>query len=464
MGRPPLTVGTYGTITTAWAARENAWKARARYRDPDGVVRPVAKFGKTKSAAERALKDALRDRQRSGGLGITGDMRVCELADEWLARIAKSNKSIGTKQQYRRAVESNVKPALGEVRIAEVRVSVADAALQTILERNGYSVAKTARAVMSSMFGLAVRQDAIATNPLRDVEKLTRTETKKKPKALTIAQVNELRTLLPALIRAGDLDVVDLVDFMLMTGCRVGEALACRLDAFNADGMPLVDLEAGTWEINATVIRVLGVKRHHALEKESALTSDEAAELERIQALPPGLYVQEHPKSEAGWRVIALPPAAVSMLIRRRDEERLRPREVPLVNEQGKVRYEQSHVVFPSPAARSLRDPNNAEGDLREILDRIDCATCDKTGSQIDPDSGEFVLTAKGRRIRCAAGPWSWVTSHTFRKTVATRMEEAGCTPRQVADQLGHSKVSMTQDVYFGRDVVVAEAARILDR
>jgi len=64
----------------------------------------------------------------------------------------------------------------------------------------------------------------------------------------------------------------------------------------------------------------------------------------------------------------------------------------------------------------------------------------------------------------CAAGPWSWVTSHTFRKTVATRMEEAGCTPREVADQLGHSKVSMTQDVYFGRGVVVAAAAKILER
>ena len=43
------------------------------------------------------------------------------------------------------------------------------------------------------------------------------------------------------------------------------------------------------------------------------------------------------------------------------------------------------------------------------------------------------------------------------------RLDEAGLTPRQVADQLGHANPSMTLDVYFGRQVVSAEAARVLD-
>ena len=64
--------------------------------------------------------------------------------------------------------------------------------------------------------------------------------------------------------------------------------------------------------------------------------------------------------------------------------------------------------------------------------------------------------------MRCAEGPWSWVTSHTFRKTVATRLDEAGFTARQVADKLGHANPSMTLDVYFGRQVVSAEAAQVL--
>lgn len=54
------------------------------------------------------------------------------------------------------------------------------------------------------------------------------------------------------------------------------------------------------------------------------------------------------------------------------------------------------------------------------------------------------------RRVRAGAG-FDWVTTHTYRKTVATELDERGATPRQIADQLGHSRVSMTMDVYVGR-------------
>jgi integrase len=80
----------------------------------------------------------------------------------------------------------------------------------------------------------------------------------------------------------------------------------------------------------------------------------------------------------------------------------------------------------------------------------------------------------------CKEGPWSWVTSHTFHKTVATRLDEAGLTLRQVADPWSHANPSMTLDVYFGRQVarspgrqvarspgrqvVSAVAARVLGR
>jgi integrase len=44
-----------------------------------------------------------------------------------------------------------------------------------------------------------------------------------------------------------------------------------------------------------------------------------------------------------------------------------------------------------------------------------------------------------------------WMTFHAWRKTTATVLDEAGATARMIADQLGHSRVSMTQDVYLGR-------------
>jgi integrase len=234
------------------------------------------------------------------------------------------------------------------------------------------------------------------------------------PRALTPAQTRELRALFAGSDRARELDLCDLVDWMLATGCRIGEALAARVDP-NSDGALLLDLEARTWEVNATVVRAAGS----------------------------GLVIQPRPKTKAGWRVVALPASAVRTAWRRFDRH-------------------QQPLLFPAPVSRALRDPTNVSGDLRGLLDGFDCAECNGTGYQLD-DSGGFVLNDKKRRVRCSVGPWSWITSHTFRKTVATRLDEAGFTPRQVADQLGHANPSMTLDVYFGRQVVSSAAADVLD-
>jgi integrase len=56
------------------------------------------------------------------------------------------------------------------------------------------------------------------------------------------------------------------------------------------------------------------------------------------------------------------------------------------------------------------------------------------------------------------------VTFRTFRKTVATLLDEAGLTARQIADTLGHARPSMTQDVYMGRRVASRAAAQTLDQ
>lgn len=48
------------------------------------------------------------------------------------------------------------------------------------------------------------------------------------------------------------------------------------------------------------------------------------------------------------------------------------------------------------------------------------------------------------RELREARGEdgLAWITSHTFRKTAATILDEAALSARLVADQLGHSRTS----------------------
>lgn len=71
-------------------------------------------------------------------------------------------------------------------------------------------------------------------------------------------------------------------------------------------------------------------------------------------------------------------------------------------------------------------------------------------------------VEAAFRRVR-AGTEFEWVVPHTYRKTVATWMDGQGLSARTIADQLGHSRISMTQDVYMGRRAVDASAARALD-
>ena len=59
-------------------------------------------------------------------------------------------------------------------------------------------------------------------------------------------------------------------------------------------------------------------------------------------------------------------------------------------------------------------------------------------------------MGAAFRRVR-EGSEFEWVKTHTYRKTVATLLDQGGSSARMIADQLGHSRVSMTQDVYLGR-------------
>jgi hypothetical protein len=85
VGRPRLSIGTYGQIGFRTEARGRV-SARARYRDWDGRARLVQATGPTRSTAERALKEKLAQRslfQPTPGT-LTPDNSFPELVDYWL--------------------------------------------------------------------------------------------------------------------------------------------------------------------------------------------------------------------------------------------------------------------------------------------------------------------------------------------------------------------------------------------
>jgi integrase len=55
------------------------------------------------------------------------------------------------------------------------------------------------------------------------------------------------------------------------------------------------------------------------------------------------------------------------------------------------------------------------------------------------------------------------LVSHHLRKTVASFLDDANVSTRKISDQLGHAKVSMTQDHYLGRRLTDRQTAEVLE-
>ena len=367
MGRPPLAPGAHGIIGFYRDSCSGRVRARARFRDYDGHYRAVTRWGASQAAAEARLLDALEEQEAfPAGQWATG-ARVCEVVPLWRSDLAVSSLAPSTRQLYTAAARLYVQPAVGDLRLGELTPALLDRALAQVRLRHGPQPARAARRALSSLCADAVRHGALRHNPVRDTRPIPCPH--HQVRALTTAEAQDLQNRLRGDPTACRLDLPDLVQFMLGTGVRIGEAAAVR--------HAVLDLDAGTVLINATVVRVPGV----------------------------GLQIQPRTKTPASHRLLTLPRPVVTTIRARRAE---------------RAHTGPAGVVFPSPAGQ-LRDPSNTQGDLRAALDR--------------------------------AG-YPWVTSHTFRKTVASRLDDAGFSVRHIADQLGHARPSTTLDHYLGRRAI----------
>ena len=79
-------------------------------------------------------------------------------------------------------------------------------------------------------------------------------------------------------------------------------------------------------------------------------------------------------------------------------------------------------------------------------------------GTLRDPDN-----TRKRLREIVAGTAWEGLHPHAFRHLVATRLDASGLSAREIADYLGHERVSMTQDVYMSRKSTGAAASVALN-
>ncbi|GIF04682.1 tyrosine-type recombinase/integrase [Actinoplanes siamensis] len=384
MARPPLPIGTYGTIRTEQLG-PNRFRARTRFRDYDGKTRDVEATDVSGPAATRALKVKLRDRTIPNDDEINRDTRITTLSQKWIDELTDEQRiAPQTIDRYRGTLRTAILPALGELRIREVTVGRLDRLLREIA-KNHPSKAKGAKVALSQMVALAVRHGAIPTNPVRDTGRLRKP--RREVTVLDTEQLEAVRTAIrdwqqpvpgkPGPRHTGDL--ADIIDLMLATGARIGEILAVRWS----------DLDLTTSRriltISGTLVYVKGK----------------------------GVFRQDWPKSEAGYRTIVLPGFAVGMLL-----------------------------------ARKLTAADNDH----------DAVFASRNGTWLQPNN----VRRQWRQAR-ADTDLTWVTPHTFRKTVATLIDDEANT-KSAAAQLGHGSEEVTTTYYIAKPAIAPDNSAILER
>lgn len=132
------------------------------------------------------------------------------------------------------------------------------------------------------------------------------------------------------------------------------------------------------------------------------------------------------------------------------------------------VRTSEGLIVREGKTERSQRDIPLPEWCTNMLMERRAKMSPENDESPIFPSSTGTIREPSNIYNR-AWGPfreqagYQWVTFHTFRRTVATFLDDANLTARQIADVLGHAHPSMTQDVYMARYTPGRASADALD-
>ncbi|MBG6215466.1 MULTISPECIES: site-specific integrase [unclassified Cryobacterium] len=305
---------------------------------------------------------------------VKRETSLSELADRFL--LTKADRAPRTVDTYRQTIEHHIKPKIGSLAVSEATTERLGRFISEVVEKHGHGAAKACRAVLSGMMGVAARSDAILVNPVREIDNIARL--REGATAIPLPMLPALLSAVRADTRLNELDAADVIVFLAGTGCRLGEVLAVRWSA--------LDLDAGTVAINANVIRARGK----------------------------GVLLQDHTKTRAGVRTIAIPQSLVKLLRQR----------------QSTFRIQNNHdLVFPTMHG-NIRDPRNTSRDWRMARERVG---------------------------------YPGVTTHSFRKTVATALDQSGLSAREIAEYLGHANPSLTQDVYMAKNTGGVRAAETMN-
>jgi integrase len=243
----------------------------------DGEGRMVSRSAATVGEA-RAIQAELRETQ-SEGQPVARPTTFAAFADEWITTYAgRTGRGFRetTREGYRAMVDNHAKPFFGKMQLAQIQPRDVKA-FAAALTAKGLSPASVSRymAPVKAMLATAFEDGVIRVNPATNVRTAMPRERSEDERAKAMSD-SQLALLLDLV----DPDWRPFMEFMALTGMRIGEAIAVR------------------WQDVDLASRVVRVRRACYLG------------------------VMDEPKSKYGKRSIPLTPRLAAILERLREQSR----------------------------------------------------------------------------------------------------------------------------------------------
>lgn len=254
MARKSLRIGERGEVHTR-QLDHRLWKARCYYKDFDGKRKEMSRTGRTKGAATGKLNDAwLEYSQRilSGRRGAPSTITVNQLFDEWTEYEwkrceRKGYPSARTLRNRHSVMKNHALPRIGEVMVSELTIGGLNDLLTDIPQPDGKYLATTVqvKAALVTFCQYAVTHNLLSTNIARELEAVGYQPPE--PRPLSAEEIARIRVAVARWQASKPnirVPVLDVIDFMLGTGCRLGEALGIQWQYVHLnDPVPWVRIE-----------------------------------------------------------------------------------------------------------------------------------------------------------------------------------------------------------------------------
>lgn len=335
-----------GKVRTAWVADYSDQAGKRRLRTFE-----------TKKAADAFLVDARHEVARGVHTPDSASLTISEAAEVWLKAVQGNDRERSTIRPYERHVKLHILPVLGDQKLSRLTTPGIERFKAELLQTRSRAMARKVLGSLKMLIGEAMRQGYIAQNVAAPVKVDGRGRDRDRIAIPSKAEVN-------AIINSAEGRWRPLLVVAIFTGLRASELRGLRWSD--------VDLAGKTVSV--------------------AQRADQWGSIGR-------------PKSDAGKRVVPLPPMAVAAL-----------KEWRLACPPGNA-----DLVFPNGAGRVENHSNIA-------------------GRGFGP------VQVAGEVVTSAAEPK--YSFHSLRHFYASWIIEQGFSPKRVQSLLGHSSIQMTYDTH----------------